>query len=272
MRTQGSLSDLLKAAHVVNLSAVAALMSRGECPDTAPTQPVLRPAGHRRTLLDRRILHSTIHTSMNDTNPSGEGLVNARELFVLGVVSRSPIHGHGINRIIEVSGAERWVDMSAKHVYYVLRKLEGAGLVEAIEERTGARPPRSVYRITPEGRQRLWQWLQSDVGVVTSASPFDTRFAMLAYADALNEEETLDVLRRRRAVLESALEDHAPQVEPILRAEFGSAAAAMFRKTRSLVAAELAWIESVLTEVASDGWEVFRVPDGVTEAAGRDDG
>jgi hypothetical protein len=46
----------------------------------------------------------------------------------------------------------------------------------------------------------------------------------------------------------------------------------MFRKTRSLVAAELAWIESVLTEVAGDGWEVFRVPDGVTEAAGRDDG
>ncbi len=209
-----------------------------------------------------------IHTSMDHTSNPG---VSTRELFVLGVVSREPIHGHGINRILEISGAERWVDMSAKHVYYVLRKLEGAGLIEATEERAGVRPPRSVYRITPEGQETLRQWLQSDVAVVTTASPFDTVFAMLAYADALNEEETLDVLRRRRHVLATVLEDHAPQAEQELRAAFGSAAAAMFRKTRSLVAAELAWIESVLTEAATDGWDVFRVPDGVTEAAGRDE-
>ncbi|MDH3425422.1 MAG: PadR family transcriptional regulator [Acidimicrobiia bacterium] len=208
---------------------------------------------------------------MNDTLSVGENQISSRELFVLGVVSRAPIHGHGINRIVEISGAERWVDMSAKHVYYVLRKLEGAGLVEAMEERTGARPPRTVYRITPEGRRSLWQWLQSDVGVVTTASPFDTRFAMLAYADALNEEETLDVLRRRRAALASVLEDHPPQAELELRAAFGSAAAAMFRKTRSLVDAELAWIDTVLTEAAAHGWDAFRVPDGITEAVTGDE-
>ena len=191
--------------------------------------------------------------------------MNARELFVLGVVSRAPIHGHGINRILEISGAERWVDMSAKHVYYVLRKLEGAGLIEAIEERTGGRPPRSVYRITPEGRQTLRQWLQSDVGVLTTAS-FDTVFAMLAYADALDGGETLEVLRRRRAALAAVLEDHASQAEEELRAAFGSAAAAMFRKTQSMVAAELAWIESVIDEAAARGWDGFRVPDAVTEA------
>lgn len=197
--------------------------------------------------------------------------MSARELFVLGVVSRAPIHGHGINRILEISGAERWVDMSAKHVYYVLRKLEGAGLVEAIEERTGGRPPRSVYRITPEGRQTLGQWLQSGVGVVTTARPFDTVFAMLAYADALDGDETLDVLRRRRAALSAVLEDHAPEAEQELRAAFGSGAAAMFRKTRSMVAAELAWIESVIDEAAARGWDVFRVPDAVTEAVREDE-
>ncbi len=201
-----------------------------------------------------------------------ENRVSARELFVLGVVSRAPIHGHGINRILEISGAERWVDMSAKHVYYVLRKLEGAGLVEAIEERAGARPPRSVYRITSEGRQTLRQWLQSDIGVVTTGSPFDTVFAMLAYADAVNEDETLDVLRRRRAGLAAVLEDHgAPRAELELRAAFGSAAAAMFRKTRSMVAAELAWIESVIDEASDSGWDAFRVPDAVTEAVRGDE-
>lgn len=213
--------------------------------------------------------NSTVHTSMTQTilgNP-----VSARELFVLGVVSRAPIHGHGINRILEISGAERWVDMSAKHVYYVLRKLQGAGLVEAIEERAGARPPRSVYRITPEGRQTLRQWLQSDIGVVTTGSPFDTVFAMLAYADALTEDETLDVLHRRRAALASVLEDHAPGAEQELRAAFGSAAAAMFRKTRSMVAAELAWIESVIDEASDSGWDAFRVSGAVTDSVRGDE-
>lgn len=200
-----------------------------------------------------------------------ENRVNARELFVLGVVSRAPIHGHGINRILEISGAERWVDMSAKHVYYVLRKLQGAGLVEAIEERVGGRPPRSVYKITPEGRGTLKQWLQSDLDLVAATSPFETVFAMLAYADALDSGETLDVLQRRRAALASVLEDHAPQAEGDLRAAFGSAAAAMFRRTRSMVEAELAWIDSVLDEAAAGGWGVFRVPDAVTEAVKGDE-
>jgi DNA-binding PadR family transcriptional regulator len=197
--------------------------------------------------------------------------VSARELFVLGVVSRAPIHGHGINRILEISGARRWVDMSAKHVYYVLRKLQGAGLVEAIEQRAGGRPPRSVYKITPEGRRSLREWLQSDVGVGTTGSLFDTVFAMLAYADALNEDETLNVLRRRRAALAAVLEDHASQAELELGAAFGSAAAAMFRKTRHMVEAELAWIESVMDEAATRGWGAFRVPDPVTEAVKGDE-
>ena len=213
-----------------------------------------------------------IHTSMtntpsmNDTMPAVDHPVSARELFVLGVVSRAPIHGHGINRIVEVSGAQRWVDISDKHVYYVLRKLEGAGLVEAIEERIGGRPPRSVYRITPEGRQTLSRWLRSDVDEVTTASPFDTVFAMLAYADALDDDAPLDILRRRRAALASVLEDHPPHAEAEVRAAFGAAAAAMFRKTRGLVEAEIAWIDSVLAEAEAGGWEAFRVPDRVVEA------
>ena len=57
--------------------------------------------------------------------------VSTRELFILGAVSRNPIHGHGINRIIEISGADQWVELGEKHVYYVLRKLEAAGLIQA---------------------------------------------------------------------------------------------------------------------------------------------
>jgi len=45
----------------------------------------------------------------------------------------------------------------------------------------------------------------------------------------------------------------------------------MFRKTRSMVAAELAWIESVIDEASESGWDAFRVPGAVTEAVRGDE-
>jgi DNA-binding PadR family transcriptional regulator len=186
--------------------------------------------------------------------------VSAKELFVLGVVSRQPIHGHGINRIIEISEADRWVELGPKHVYYVLRKLQRTGLVKSREERLGAAPPRTVYAITPEGRETLRSWLRSpSLSGAFPVSPFDTVFAMLGFADALNEGETVDVLQARRASIFAGLDEHGAGGEDLLRDQYGATAARMFQKTRMLLEAELAWIDGVLQEVQADGWESFRV-------------
>jgi DNA-binding PadR family transcriptional regulator len=186
--------------------------------------------------------------------------VSTRELFVLGVVSRQPIHGHGINRIIEISEADRWVELGPKHVYYVLRKLQRAGLISAREERLGAAPPRTVYTITPEGRETLRRWIRSpSLAAAFPVSPFDTVFAMLAFADALNDSETVEVLQARRVSITAVLDEHARGGEDLLRDRYGSTAAHMFRKTRMLLEAELAWIDGVLQEADAEGWDSFRV-------------
>jgi DNA-binding PadR family transcriptional regulator len=199
--------------------------------------------------------------------------VSVKELFVLGVVSRQPIHGHGINQIIEISEADRWVELGPKHVYYVLRKLRRAGLISAQEERRGAAPPRTVYTITPEGRETLREWISSSS--LSSAFPvshFDTVFAMLAFGDALSERETIDVLRARRASIVAVLDQHTPSGADVLREQYGATAAHMFRKTRMLLEAELEWIDGVLQEVDTAGWEPFRVRMGTAEPAGESEG
>lgn len=179
---------------------------------------------------------------------------------MLGVISRQPIHGHGINRIIEVSEADRWVEIGPKHVYYVLRKLRRAGLISAREERLGAAPPRTVYTITPEGRETLRSWIRSpSLAGAFPVSPFDTVFAMLGFADALDEDEAIEALRARRAAIMAGLEEHAPGGDDLLRDQYGATAFHMFQKTRMLLEAELAWIDGVLEEVEAAGWVSFRV-------------
>lgn len=199
--------------------------------------------------------------------------VSPRELFVLGVVSRRPIHGHGINRIIEISEAQRWVDISPKHVYYVLRKLAAAGFVEAHPERRGAAPPRRMYAITPSGLETLRMWLKAPgLSEEFPGSPFDTLFAMLGFADVLGPRETMAVLENRRRVVKERLEQHPPDAENELRVQYGAAAAHVFLKSRALLTSELEWIDAVIDEVATHGWDRFRVPSAILdEPAGSKD-
>ena len=76
---------------------------------------------------------------------------SAKELFVLGRLSSRPTHGHEIMRTLGASRSDLWVELSDKHVYYILNKLEREGLVAVYVQREGARPARKVFSITPAG-------------------------------------------------------------------------------------------------------------------------
>ncbi len=196
--------------------------------------------------------------------------VSTRELFILGAVSRNPIHGHGINRIIEISGADQWVELGEKHVYYVLRKLEAAGLIVSHEERAGGAPPRNVYAITRRGRRALRSWFQSpELAEAFPPQPFDTVFGMLGFAAALDEAESLDVLRARRRAVAARLDLHDPAFVPELRRRHGATSAQMLLRIHGLLTAELAWLDNVIQEVETTGWDAFRVPADVLEPAPR---
>jgi len=185
--------------------------------------------------------------------------ISAKELFVLGRLSRTPTHGHDIMRTLKTSRADLWVDLSEKHVYYVLRKLERAGLVTAVEERAGNLPARKVYRITDEGRSALAGALRSDSLIsATPYSDFDVVFGMLCYTDALSDEERTEVLRRRRGALVDILEgaeQAESRVESIGR---GGLPDAMLSKVRAITLAEIVWLEGVMVEVRREGWARMR--------------
>jgi DNA-binding PadR family transcriptional regulator len=187
---------------------------------------------------------------------------SAREVFVLGRVSLRPTHGHEIMRTLRESHADLWVELSEKHVYYVLRRLDEDGLVTAIEERDGNLPARRVYSITEAGRVALAEMLNSDCTADTWAySDFDVVLGMACLTDVLTDDEKTALLGRRRSALEQRLSEVAGDLTE--SSEPGSVKGFpkfMAAKIVGALDAELAWLDSIASEVATHGWQSMRPP------------
>jgi len=180
---------------------------------------------------------------------------SAKELFILGRVSIRPTYGHEIMRTLRESRADLWVELSEKHVYYILRKLDRDGLVTAVETRAGNLPARKVYTITDAGRAVLAGMMSADSLIdAIPYSEFDVLLGMLSYTDLLDDRGKNDVLARRRAVLRVRLDGLATTTGAPIDAGGGGFPALMLARVKANVSAELEWLDSVTAEVERAGW------------------
>lgn len=182
---------------------------------------------------------------------------SARELFVLGRLSMRPTHGHEIMRTLAESRADLWVEISEKHVYYILKKLERDGLVRVEVQPQEGRPARKVYALTQAGRDEFARLMSADSLVESMPySDFDVVFGMLAYTDCITPEAKTAVLERRAAYLRGLIDraadaSAAPASAPVPAAAFS---AHVFGRISRTAQAELDWLADVVTEVERDGW------------------
>ena len=76
--------------------------------------------------------------------------------FILSALSAEDSHGYRLLRSVEEMSQGR-VQLRAGTLYGALERLEGEGLVARNGTSQGDGPVRTVYRLTEEGRTRLWQ-------------------------------------------------------------------------------------------------------------------
>ena len=181
---------------------------------------------------------------------------SAKELFILGRVSLRPTHGHEIMRTLRASHADLWVELSEKHVYYILKKLERDGLIAVAELPDGKLPARKVYAITDAGSRAFATMLVADNLVeATPYSEFDVLFGMLCYSDAIPASEKDDILSRRRGVLvrlRAELESaHAESPE-------AGAPRIMLEKVTRNVTHELNWLDEISATIEREGWDSLK--------------
>jgi DNA-binding PadR family transcriptional regulator len=122
-----------------------------------------------------------------------------RDLVILGLLMEQPRYGYEIKTLLD-NALAHLVNINSGSLYYGLKKLQATGYVkEAAVEKIGRRPERSVYELTPAGRQVFSE------EVLRQIFPVGGDFNPLEYAlyffQVLEREEVLRRLTMRQTIL-----------------------------------------------------------------------
>lgn len=189
-------------------------------------------------------------------NPSN---ASAKELFVLGMLSIRPTYGHEIMRTLAESRADLWVELSEKHIYYILKKLEREGLVDVEVQGEGAGPSRKVFSATKAGLSEFDRLMRANRLIEsTPYSEFDIVFGMLVYSDRLSPADKTAVVGRRVSHLGAVIADATAAREQAATGGAPNMAARVFDRLIRVAGAEMAWLEEILGDIERDGWPSAR--------------
>jgi DNA-binding PadR family transcriptional regulator len=172
---------------------------------------------------------------------------NLWALTVLCLLRERPMHPYEMQRLIRQRHNDQFLDLKRGSLYHAIERLEGAGLIEAVEtSREGRRPERTVYRLTEPGQREVLDWLREMLAKpVRESSQF---LAAMSFALHLSAEDVVDQLseRGRRiemgiVALNAVLQTLSPQIGRacLLEAEYA----------RAMSQAELNWVRSLVDEI-----------------------
>ncbi|MBB5783652.1 PadR family transcriptional regulator [Nonomuraea jabiensis] len=193
--------------------------------------------------------------------PKRRRVGNLLALAVLTVAGQRPMHPYEMASVLRARGKDQDMPIKWGSLYTVVRNLEKHGLIEAVESgRQGARPERTVYRVTEAGREEADDWTRELLSTpVREPSSFEAGLSVLA---GLGPDEVVPLLRQRLELLEQQLQDARQALERdreevprlfLLESEYALA----------MREAETGWVRALLAELASgtfpdlDGWRAF---------------
>ncbi|MBM2622970.1 PadR family transcriptional regulator [Actinoplanes sp. LDG1-06] len=140
---------------------------------------------------------------------------NLLALGVLSVLAYRPMHPYEMAGTLRGWGKDRDLGIKWGSLYTVVRNLARHELIAEVETvREGARPERTVYRLTDEGRAELFDWTRE---LLTTGEPFRAGLSLLSVVppdDAVVLlQQHADALAARIAELRDQLErETAPRL------------------------------------------------------------
>jgi DNA-binding PadR family transcriptional regulator len=173
-------------------------------------------------------------------------------LLVLGMLSRTPMHGHRLKREAELRDVNEWAGISVGSLYGMMHRLEQEGLIRPLRvEREGQRPARTVYALTDEGRKELGILLDAAFQKIDyELGAFDVALlvadATLSYGE-LAEQIELRV-ERTTALLHSLVSDRRNLEE---KGQGGTMERLIMIHAEHKLETELRWYQEVIDTLRS---------------------
>jgi DNA-binding PadR family transcriptional regulator len=172
-----------------------------------------------------------------------EVIVTNAELAILSLVVEQPRHGYDIEQTIVERTMRNWTDVGFSSIYYLLDKLERAGLVSSSHEPAPGRgPARRVYTATDAGVAALEAEAIKALGAPERrSSSFQLGLSVLPLLDH-------DAVETAIAAHRSELETQLETLRERRAAELPFHVAAMFDLGMTQIEAELGWLERFATD------------------------
>jgi len=174
---------------------------------------------------------------------------NLMALAVLATVVERPMHRYEMASLMRARGKDEDMAIKWGSLYTVVQNLEKHGLLETIgNTRQGARPERTIYRITASGREELLDWTRELIGSPAAENP---QFAAgLSVWMLLSPDEIAALLRSRLEKLEASVKTRRATL-----AQLGAEIPRLFlvegEYALAMTKAEAAWVRALLDELSS---------------------
>ncbi len=155
---------------------------------------------------------------------------------MLALLAKEPAHGYELRKRIQAALGPVGEAMNAGQIYVTLTRLAKAGLV-ALEPGIPDKPERRVYHLTPDGQQRVTEWLTE----VSWPRPDLTEFHLkLVTAAAARLADPLDLVATQRREVLGRLRDAQ---RAALGRDLDPVAGLLVEGVVLRLRADLAWLE-----------------------------
>ncbi|MFD5243305.1 PadR family transcriptional regulator [Amycolatopsis sp. NPDC058340] len=174
---------------------------------------------------------------------------NLLALAILSTLNERPMHPYEMASVLKSRGKDRDMGIKWGSFYTVVGNLRKHGLIEAAESgRDGARPERTVYRITDAGRDEMLDWLRE---LLAELAPEEPKFvAGLSVMGWLGPDEVIALFRTRLAALEEDIASTRAELARLIE-EIPRLVLLETEYHLAMRAAEAEWIRSILGELTS---------------------
>ncbi|MEU3763800.1 PadR family transcriptional regulator [Amycolatopsis keratiniphila] len=174
---------------------------------------------------------------------------NLLALAILSTLNERPMHPYEMASVLKSRGKDRDMGIKWGSFYTVVGNLRKHGLIEAAESgRDGARPERTVYRITDAGRDEMLDWLRE---LLAELAPEEPKFvAGLSVMGWLGPDEVVALLRARLAALDEDIASMRAELARLLE-EIPRLVLLETEYHLAIRVAEAEWVRSILGELTS---------------------
>ncbi len=168
------------------------------------------------------------------------------ELAILTLIAEQPRHSYQIEQVIEARGMREWTEIGFSSIYYLTKKLQTEGLIEArTEQAAGRGPARKVYHLTPAGLSALQEALLAALAV---PQPHHTGFSLaIGNLPAVPSIEAIAALRRHQEALAEQLARVQARWEE--QKPLPYFVDALFDYSVAMIEARQAWLEKFIKEM-----------------------